>query len=190
MNKQDLRIISIVFGSLSILLFPLLYKANLLNHDTLMMTVLTIGNTIVYLFSISILFASQIFYYLRKNSDAEIYIVQKVLNRIRVVVLICGLLLFSYFFESTPQIFGWILLILSMSDLVYGHSFLINGDRVEYSNDKSLKSLTILNYSSVGKSAIELHLENGKNKIISFNKNEIRIMDMLKEKLDDYDAMQ
>lgn len=189
MGKQDLGIISIVFVSISILVFPLLYIANLLNHDTVMTTVMTIGNTIVYLFSISILITSQIFYYLRKNRHAVIYNVQKVLNRIRVVILICGLLLFPYFFESTPYIFGWLLLILSMSDLIYGHSLLINGDRVEYSNDKSLKSHIILNYSNVGKSAIELHLENGTKKIISFSKNEMEIMDVLKNKLDDYDAI-
>jgi len=189
MDKQDLGIISIIFVSISVLVFPLLYLANLVNHDTLMMTAMTIGNTIVYLFSISILIASQIVYYVRKNRYAVIYNVQKVLNRLRVVILICGLLLFPYFFESTPHIFGWLLLILSMSDLIYGHSLLINGNRVEYSSDKSLKSFMILNYSNVGKSAIELHLENGAKKIISFSKNEMKIMDMLRNKLDDYDAI-
>lgn len=188
MNKHDLIVIFIIFISISILVFPILFIADLLNYVTPRMTIITIGNTIAYLLGVSILIASHIHYYFRNSANIEIYNVQKTMNLIRALVLIFGLLLFPYSLEHTFNLFGWIILSLSISNVLYGHSFQVIGNRVAYSNEKSSSSYRIMKYSNVRNNVIEIQLENDSTKTIVFNKKEINMLRVITKKLDQADA--
>jgi hypothetical protein len=184
MNRTDFNVFLSIFFSISLIVIPLQVFGNLLVRDTTLKTIVAYGNSIVFIIGLSLLIMTIIYHCLRQNDRDHYIIVQGLLDKVRIFLLFCGLILFvAAALGESYNVFGYVVIFILMTTSPYSHYFKIVDKQVVYCSDMSFTEFRITGYQEIGVSAIQVFLDNGTKKTISFNKKEKNTLELLKNKL-------